>query len=38
MLVRADDPDSARKRDAIGAAVSGVLNTAALTLARAEGI
>ena len=37
-LVRADDPDSARIRSAVSTGVSGVLNSAALSLARAEGI
>ena len=38
MLVRAEDPDSARIRDAVSTGVSGVLNASAVSLARAEGI
>jgi filamentous hemagglutinin family protein len=38
LLVRAEDPDSARIRSAVSTGVSGVLNTAAVALARAEGI
>ena len=38
MLVRADDPDDARIRTAVSTGVSGVLNSAALALTRAEGI
>ena len=38
MLVRAEDPDSQRIRNAVNTGVSGVLNSAAVALARAEGI
>jgi hypothetical protein len=37
-LVRADDPDSARVRNAVNTGVSSVLNSAAVALARSEGI
>jgi len=36
--VRAEDPDSARIRSAVNTGVSGVLNSAAVALARSEGI